>query len=267
MYKADYHTHTEQSVDSTAPMEEQVKRAVLLGFDEMVITDHHEADAKSKEYFLQTDVTDYIKHFNTIKQKYKNKINLKLGAEIGYESRGKDILDRFVKDNPFEFIICSLHSLQGEDLYFGDFFANKTKKESYTEYFVAVQDCINEFQNFDVLGHLDFICRYGNYPNHELNYLDYKDLIDGILKTVMEKSKGIEINTSGIRYGVGHMHPRFDIIKRYKELGGEIITIGSDGHMSKDIGADYEMARNLLKEAGFNYFTTFNNRKPEFRKL
>ncbi|HHX61383.1 MAG TPA: histidinol-phosphatase HisJ family protein [Epulopiscium sp.] len=267
MYKADYHTHTELSLDSMAPMEDQVKQAISLGFSEMVITDHHESLAPEEKYFLETDLSDYIKHFNTIKEKYKNQINLKLGAEIGYEARGKDVLDKFIQDNPFEFVICSMHSQEGEDFYFGSFFANKTKKDAFTQYFQAVKDCISEFKNFDVIGHLDFICRYGNYPNHDLNYLDYKEIIDDILKILISNHKGIEMNTSGLRYGVGHMHPRLDIIKRYKELGGEIITIGSDAHTPRDIGADHEYARSLLKEAGFEYFTTFNNRKPEFRKL
>lgn len=267
MYKADYHTHTELSLDSTAPMEDQVKKAISLGFNEMVITDHHEAPVREKEYNLTTDLTDYIEHFNKIKEKYKDQISLKLGAEIGYEPRGKEVLDKFVTDNPFEFIICSIHSLAGEDLYFGDFFKGKSKKQAYTEYFIALKACIDEFQNFDVLGHLDFICRYGNYPDFELEYLDYKDLIDDILKKLIKDGKGIEINSSGLRYGVGHMHPRLDIIKSYKALGGEIITIGSDAHTPKDIGADHDKARELLKEAGFECFTIFNNRKPEFRKL
>lgn len=267
MYKADYHTHTELSLDSTAPMEDQVKQAISLGFDEMVITDHHESLATDKQYALQTDLSDYIKHFNIIKEKYKKQINLKLGAEIGYESRGREVLDQFIQDNPFEFIICSIHSLEGADFYFGDFFKGKPKKQAFTEYFLALKQCIDEFQNFEVLGHLDFICRYGNYSNFDLEYLDYKDLIDDILKKLIKDGKGIELNSSGLRYGVGHMHPRLDILKSYKELGGEIITIGSDSHTPRDIGAGHEEARALLKEAGFDYFTTFNNRKPEFRKL
>ncbi len=267
MYKADYHTHTELSLDSTAPMEDQVKQAISLGFNEMVITDHHESIASDEVFSLDSDLTDYIKHFNTVKEKYKDQITLKLGAEIGYESRGKEVLDQFVKDNPFEFVICSIHSLEGDDFYFGKFFRQKPKRQAFLEYFQAIRDCIEEFDNFDVLGHLDFICRYGDYANFDLDYLDYKDTIDDILQKLIRDGKGIEINTSGLRYGVGHMHPRLDILKSYKELGGEIITIGSDGHTPKDIGAGYDQARELLKEAGFEYFTTFNNRKPEFRKL
>lgn len=267
MYKADYHLHTDLSLDSQEPLENQIKKAILLGFDEIVITDHHEAEFGQEKYFLETDISAYIKHFNLMKEKYKNQITLKLGAEIGYESRGKEIIDGFIKDNPFEFVICSIHCLDGHGFHLPPFFANKTKKEAYTQYFVAIQECIKEFKNFDVFGHLDFICRYGDYEDTDLNYLDYKDLIDDILKDLIYNSKGIEINTSGIRYGVGEMHPRFDIVKRYRQLGGEIITIGSDAHYSEDVGANYDDAREILKEVGFKYFTTFSNRKPKFRKL
>lgn len=267
MYKADYHMHTEYSLDSQVALEDQVKQAIALGFDEIVITDHHEADPAAEEYALETDITDYIINFNKIKEKYKNKIILKLGAEIGYEPRGQEVIEEFIKSNPFEFIICSLHSLEGEDLYFGKFFKNKAKIDAFRAYFQGIKDCINQFQNFDVFGHLDFVCRYGNYPNTDLNYLDYKDIIDQILILLINNSKGIELNTSGIRYGVGHMHPRFEIIKRYRELGGEFITIGSDAHYARDVGAEYKQAGQLLKQAGFEYFTIFNQRKPEFKKL
>ncbi|NLI89708.1 MAG: histidinol-phosphatase HisJ family protein [Epulopiscium sp.] len=267
MYKADYHVHTNYSLDSVTPMEEQIKRAISLGFNEMVITDHHEADPSSQEFHLETNISDYINQFNRLKEQYKNHINLKLGAEIGYEARGRDVLDEFINNNPFEFIICSMHSLNGQDFYSGNFFAGKTKKEAFREYFHAIKECIDNFDNFDVLGHVDFICRYGNYPNTDLDYMDYREVIDEILCQLIRNSKGIEVNTSGLRYGVGHMHPRFDIIKRYKDLGGEIITIGSDAHRPEDIGADYEKGRQLLKEAGFKYFTTYNNRKAKFRKL
>lgn len=267
MYKADYHMHTKYSPDSFVAMEDQVKQSILLGFDEIVMTDHHEAAAGAKEYKLQTDITDYIALFNHIKAKYKDQINLKLGAEIGYEARGQAIIEKFIESNPFEFIICSLHSLEGEDFYFGNFFKGRTKKESYRAYFEGVKQCIQQFENFDVFGHMDFICRYGDYADKSLDYLDYQEIIDEILTLLVDRSKGIELNTSGIRYKMGHMHPRFDIIKRYNELGGEIITIGSDAHTTKDVGAEYDKARELLKQAGFKYFTTFTHRKPEFRKL
>lgn len=267
MYKADYHMHTEFSLDSDVPMEDQVKQAILLGFDEIVITDHHEANAATKEYILQTEITSYIGHFNKIKAKYEGQINVKLGAEIGYEARGQQVLEEFVRNNPFEFIICSMHSLDGEDFYFGDFFKGKTKKEAFMIYFEAVKQCASQFKDFDVFGHLDFICRYGNYPTKELDYLEYAEIIDEILTLLISNGKGIELNTSGIRYEIGHMHPRLDIIKRYKQLGGEIITIGSDAHFAKDLGANYSEARELLKEAGFKYFTTFSQRKPQFYKL
>ena len=250
-----------------APMEDQIKRAISLGFDEMVFTDHHESVASDKEFSLEIDLSNYIDQFNRLKDKYKKQITLKLGAEIGYESRGRKQLDKFVQDHPFEFVICSLHSLEGDDFYYGKFFLGKPKKQAFTEYFIAIKECIDEFKNFDVLGHLDFICRYGDYSNFDLEYLDYKVLIDDILRTLIQAGKGIEINSSGLRYGVGHMHPRLEILKRYKELGGEIITIGSDAHTPRDIGAGHMEARALLKEAGFEYFTTFNKRKPEFRKL
>lgn len=267
MYKADYHMHTSFSVDSQTPMENQIQRAISLGFNEIAITDHNEDGLFDEEYILPLDINKYINTFNEMKEKYKNQISLKLGIEIGYDCRGTDILDKFVSSYPFDFVICSLHSLDKEDFYFGNFFDGKTKEQAYTTYFQGIEQCIDKFKNFNVFGHLDFISRYWPYNDKELRYEDYKDIIDTILKKLISNSKGIELNTSGIRYNLGHMHPQTDIIKRYKELGGEIITIGSDSHQVKDVGADYENAREILKQAGFKYFTTFTNRNPEFKQL
>lgn len=267
MYKADYHMHTNFSDDSQALMEDQIKRAIALGFDEIVITDHNESYPEEVEYVLPVDIEEYIHQFNTMKSKYGHKINLKLGMEIGYEARGKEVLRNFVNQHPFDFIICSLHSLEGEDFYFGTYFKGKTKKEAFTKYFQAVNQCIHEFKEFNVFGHLDYINRYWPFEDKDLNYLDYKDIIDTILKNLIHNEKGIELNTSGIRYKLGHMHPQVEILERYRELGGEIITIGSDSHRPEDVGAYHHDAREILKDVGFKYFTTFTKRKPEFKVL
>ena len=99
------------------------------------------------------------------------------------------------------------------------------------------------------------------------SYKQYADIIDEILKLLIEKGKGIEINTGGFKYGLGHPNPTEDIIARYRELGGEIITVGADAHKPEHVAFDFEKVSGILKEAGFSYYTVFKNRKPEFVKL
>ena len=126
---------------------------------------------------------------------------------------------------------------------------------------------INTIDKFCVYGHIDFISRYGIYKDNSLKYRDYSDLIDEVLKTLINKNKGIEINTSGYRYKLNQTYPQYDILKRYKELGGEIITIGSDAHTPDYVGDHFEVAYEMLVKSGFKYITRFKNLKPSFTAI
>ena len=126
---------------------------------------------------------------------------------------------------------------------------------------------IKKFSNFDVYGHLDYVVRYGPNKDKEYTYEKYKDILDSILKLLIEKGKGIEINTGGVKSGLKELHPCTSIVKRYRELGGEIITIGSDAHTPEHIASHFNRAEEVLKECGFKYYTIFEKRVAEFKKL
>ena len=141
-------------------------------------------------------------------------------------------------------------------------------KKKVTEHILNnLKYTIENFDNFDVVGHLDFIVRYGDFENKTIRYEDYKNILDEILSMIIKKGKGIELNTSGLRYKLSSMHPSREILTRYFELGGRIITIGSDAHKLTDLYADFDKAIVELKEIGFSEITTFKNRKPNFIKI
>ena len=87
------------------------------------------------------------------------------------------------------------------------------------------------------------------------------------LKVLISKNIGLELNTAGLKYGLSFAHPQVEVLKRYRELGGEIITVGSDGHKPEHLAYDFHKVPDILEEAGFSYYTIFKNRKPEFIKL
>lgn len=265
MYLIDYHTHTSFSSDSQAPMEDMILSAIDKGLDEMAITDHVDFDDR----YDYTDYNRYIPYFNELKEKYADKIKLCLGVEVGVDNYFKDKVNAFTKSFDFDFIIGSSHAVTGKDLYFDreDFFAGKTKQTAYNQYFSELLKNIELCEDFCVYGHLDFVSRYGIYEDNSLKYADYKDIIDEVLRTLINKGKGIEINTSGFRYGIADAYPQLDIVKRYKQLGGEIITVGSDSHFTRDVADHIGFAYDMLAEAGFKYITTFEKRKPVFVKL
>ena len=121
--------------------------------------------------------------------------------------------------------------------------------------------------SFDTYGHIDYIVRYGPNKNRDYSYRKYADIFDEILKQLISREIGMEINTGGYHYGLGEPNPCTDIIRRYRELGGEIITIGADAHTPEKIGYAFDKAAQVLTACGFRYYTIFKNRKPEFVTL
>ena len=148
-----------------------------------------------------------------------------------------------------------------------EYFYGKVEDEAYLEYFESILDNLAVFDCFDVYGHLDYIVRYGPNTNKFYSYEKYKDILDKILRTIIQKGKGIEINTGGFKYGLGHPNPTEEILTRYRELGGEIITIGADAHTPEHIAFDFHKIPQLLTDCGFRYYTVFKERKPFFYKL
>ena len=164
-------------------------------------------------------------------------------------------------------MIGSSHVVHGYDPYYGVFFENREESARYREYFESILENLNAFSGMDVYGHIDYIVRYGPNQNREYSYERYQDILDEILRTVIDKNLGIELNTGGFHYGLGEPNPCRAVIRRYRELGGEIITVGADAHAPDKIAYDFDKAAAILAESGFKYYTVFQNRKPEFIKL
>jgi histidinol-phosphatase (PHP family) len=192
-----------------------------------------------------------------------------VGAERGGAPYTSERVHSFVSAYPFDFIIISSHESQGADLWYHEstYFAGKEKREVYTAYFEEVLQNVKAMDAFSVYGHLDFIRRYGGYADNSLEYADYRDVVDAILAALIEKGKGLEINSSGFRYGLGQTHPQVSILKRYRELGGEIITVGSDAHKPECIAEEFAQCREALDAAGFKAVTLFRGMKPVFVDL
>ncbi len=143
-------------------------------------------------------------------------------------------------------------------------------KQSLDVYFQTILSYVKGYQDFNVLGHMTFIKRYLHYLNThwvDVNWGDYGEVVDEIFRELIQTSRGIEVNLSGFRYRIDCTLPNLPLIKRYKELGGEIITVGTDAHSRELVGKDISLGYDLLLEAGFRYVTTFSERKPVFRNL
>lgn len=268
---ADYHMHTSYSGDSEAPMEEMVKAAIQKGLTEICITEHEDIDfiyeeGEPEDYFLiNTDA--YLYDILTMREKYKDQIQIGFGVELGMQSTIARKLAAYTHQYEFDFIIASNHLAGGKDPYLKSYWEGITESEGYHLYFQDIAKCIRSFGNFDVYGHLDYVLRYGPTKNENFHLEDYKTDVDAILNALIDNEKGIELNTAGWKYGLKEPHPCRAILKRYKELGGEIITVGSDAHDPGRVAADFSLAEETLKECGFHYYTVFHSRMAEMKKL
>lgn len=268
---ADCHVHSLHSGDSSTSMEEMILQGIQKGLKIICFTEHNDFNFPitqlDPEGKFECDVNKYYSDIQKYREMYANRIKILFGIELGLQPSVINENVLFAKSHDFDFIIGSSHLCNGIDPSCPEFYVGRDEEEAYREYFNSILNNINLFPNFDVYGHLDYVVRYGPNADTKYSYDKYQDIIDKILKTLIENGKGIEINTGGINKGMRDVHPCTDIIKRYQEIGGEIITIGSDAHISKNIATHFERAENILRNCGFKYYTIFENRAPKFMKL
>ena len=286
---ADYHIHTEFSDDSREPMQNQIERAIELGLDEICFTDHIDygikkdweegnivfrggdgmsSDPSQMDPCANVNYPEYFGKLLRMKEIYKGKITIKQGLEFGIQTITVDqyekLFDRY-KDQ-LDFILLSMHQVNNLEFWTQDFQRGKTQKEYNEEYYREIYEVQKAFKHYSVLAHLDLLVRYdlqGIYP-----FENVKDMIAEILKLAIADGKGIEVNTSSWHYGLADTQPSRAILKLYKDLGGKIVTIGSDAHNTKFLADHLKDAMQILKEEiGIQEICTFDHMVPSFHAL
>lgn len=260
---ADYHIHTEHSDDSSYPMEDMIQQAIRLGLDEICITEHMDYFRNDFTHMVNYDA--YLSEYRCLEAKYRDKICIKFGVEFGVQMHTIQEFTRDFKMYPFDFIILSNHQIDDKEFWTGEYQQGKTQLEYNSAYYQAILDVISNFKNYSVLGHLDMIKRYDKKGvlDDRVNEMLIKD----ILKLAISDGKGIEVNTSCFRYKMPDLTPSRTILTWYYELGGTILTIGSDSHEEGHLGHRLLYARDELKKIGFKQFCTFDKMDPVFHAL
>ena len=263
----DQHMHCNFSGDSDALPEDMIKAGIAHGLSGICFTDHLDYDYPEEPNIFLLDFDNYFKVLSDLKEKYADKISVNIGIELGLQTQAAGQNLAVAEKYPFDFIIGSSHVVNHMDPYYPEFFAGRDEDAAYMEYFESVLENINSGVDFDVYGHIDYVVRYGPNKNAFYAYEKFTDIIDEILTQLISKGKGIEVNTGGFKYGLGHPNPTEDIIKRYRELGGEIITMGADAHVPEYVAYEFDKTAQIIKNCGFKYYTVFKNRKAEFIPL
>lgn len=259
----DYHMHSDFSADCKTPMEETIQTAIKKGLSEICFTEHVDEDYPDTSIVFELDLPRYAKAIKDMQEKYRGQITIKKGIEIGVQPHLLDNCETLVKQNEFDFVICSMHTADKKDLHSGNFFADRTASEAYQIYYEELLYCVQHFSAYNILGHIDLVKRYQTLDTNE----NFHDILEQIFKVIIAQGKGIEVNTSGYHYGLDHAMPSEDILRLYKDCGGEIITLGSDAHHADHVGRHFETFSALLSEIGFQYICSFDDRKPIFHPI
>ena len=275
----DYHVHTEFSDDSIYDMEDAVKDGIRIGLDEICFTDHVDFGVKldvgepgttfrlghDGKPLRNVDYPRYFAKIEMLQQKYAGQITIRKGLEFGLQMCQLERYQKLYDSYPLDFVIHSNHQVNDIEIHLPEFYAGKTQREYNRVYYEEILRTVNAYKDYSVLGHLDAFNRYD--PKGECPLSDFEDLVYEIFKVVSRDDKGIELNTSNVRYGVRDLTPSRAILKIYHDLGGRIITIGSDAHCAKDLGFNIENGKEELKKIGFKEFCTFENMTPIFHPL
>lgn len=273
----DYHVHTAFSDDSEYPIEQVVQDAVALGLEELCFTDHVDYGIKldwdsgaeiawrDGQPLANVDYPKYLEAIRNLRERYGDRITLKTGLEFGVQVHTVPQFRALFQKYPLDFVILSVHQVEDKEFWTQEFQEGRTQQEYNERYYQELLDLTKTYQDYSVLGHLDLIVRYdeqGVYPFEKV-----KPMVAEILRNAIRNGKGIELNTSFHRYGLSDSTPSRAILELYQDLGGEILTIGSDSHKPQYLGAYIQEGQSLLKSLGFKRFCTFEGMKPIFHNL
>ena len=281
---ADYHLHTAYSDDSVYPMEDVILDSIALGLEEICFTDHVDYGIKTdwdnpggiacrrggpgeteRIPLTNVDYPRYAAEIQELREKYKDQIQIRMGLEFGMQVHTIPQYEDLFAQYPFDFILLSVHQVDDREFWTQEFQQGRTQEEYIQRYYQELLELVRQYHHYSVLAHLDLINRYdpaGPYPFEKI-----KPVLTEILKTVIADGKGIEVNTSSHRYGLADLTPSRQILSLYRDLGGTILTIGSDSHKKEHLGVYIRETMKELSEMGFHRHCTFVGMKPIFHDL
>lgn len=257
----DCHTHSRLSHDGNYTVAEMVAKAKSMGLSYYAITDHLDRDyLEFAPDFYQLDPKKLAAEVAEAKEGALPTY-LALGVECGYSESACNAYLEELPQYPFDIILNSVHAIGNTDVYYPVYFEGKTKTEAYAAYFDRVLNSVNAPYPYDVISHLGYVVRNAPYVPKTIAYDDYRDILDRILKRIIDLGKCLEVNANVV-CETSPFCPNAGILARYRELGGDLISFGSDAHRTERIALNFNDVTEYLKEMGFTHYTVFKQRKP-----
>lgn len=262
----DCHVHSIFSYDCEYTMEKMIENSIKKKYKTIYFTDNYEL-LKDKNLYFEFNLEEYWKEVKKNSIKYKDKIDILCGLEIGISTKEIGLLNNKINKVSLDMVVLSLHRLEGNFFNDESFLKNKNPLKIYKDYYINLFDLISNYDNFEIVGHIDILDNYIRYFSEEINFEKYSYYVKAVIKKLVEMNKGLEINTSIYNKKKNQEINQLKILQLYRKMGGEFITIGSDAKTPEEIGQGYNKAVQIAKKAGFESICIFRKRLPNFIKI
>lgn len=265
----DSHTHSKNSPDGRCSVSLLAEAAIAKGLRGLAITDHCDCESWERDNLEQAQ-RQSLEDVAVARQRFGSRLLLSAGVELGQPDRAPQLAERLMRSGDYDFVLLSQHELEGMvEFYYLDY-SKLSDSENHAimlRYLEELLDMCKRW-DFDSLAHLSLTVRYPKiHYNIDLDFARYAAEVDEILKVLAHRGKALELNTSGLRNAMRDTLPPMWAVRRFRELGGELITIGSDAHKAADVGVGIQEGMERLAAAGFTHFAFYQRRKPVMQRI
>ncbi len=265
----DNHNHSQFSFDGKrTSVEASARAAAEAGLGGICFTDHCDHYVPPMKASFENVVPEYFNveeqqaEISRVQSLIGDRTKILKGIEIGMYEECHEQIRKVLDENSFDQIIASVHYIEKTDPYYGGYYDGKDWKQAYGTYLETIYREMTWLEDFDIMGHYDYIVRYASYPVTSIRYRDFSDIFDEMFRYLIQEGKALEINTKSYEGHRGRMvELDNDVLLRYREMGGEIVSLGSDSHEPSRVGAGFTRHAAFLKSLGFRWTAHYESRR------
>lgn len=265
----DNHNHSQFSFDGKrSSVESAARAAASQGLGGIAFTDHCDFfvpemksmfEAPKQEDF---NIPQQQEEISRVQGILGDGIKILKGIEVGMYEDCHEEIRKVLSDNSFDQVLASVHYIEKTDPYYGGYYDGKEWKQAYGNYLETIYREMTWLGDFDIMGHYDYIVRYAPYPVTSIRYQDFSDIFDEMFRYLIHEGKALEINTKSYEGHRGRVvELDKNVLLRYREMGGELISLGSDSHEPSRVGAGFLHHAAMLKSLGFRWTAHYESRK------
>ena len=263
MFKIDMHTHTRYSFDSETDPIQLIQNAINNDIKVLAITDHYDTDNDDFQFGSFFQIEERKEEMLSLKKKFSDKIKILHAIELGQPFLRRELSDNIIKQGDFDYVLGSVHNLKGmPDFYYFDYSKMNNEminKFLYNTFTSEIE--LTKIPYVNTIAHITYPLKYLYRTGKEVDLSNFNDILIELFKSMIKNNKILEVNTASMRKGTNFLMPEVNLIKLYKECGGELVTVGSDAHFAEHVGCEIEYVYNILKDLGFKYISFCENKE------